>query len=179
MNEELLECLINIGVTAFENLLEIEIKGWDFIVVNDINEPFAMDITCAYDEKLDLIFVNPLIIKIFEIKGLPKELYIPQIMAKLGHEFRHAWQKRNPLFKEEFKNHKNVHEKGFIDYVTQPIELDAASFEECVLKALTNNMNIIVDLPYEIIHSEAKELYHIYGKKIQAEFSKYLKLPNL
>ena len=123
-----------------------------------------------------MIFINPYIFEIFKQKGLDKKLYIPELMAKIGHEYRHAWQRRNELFSDEFKERKLRGNNDIIDYMWQPIELDAASFEECILKVLTNNMDIMVDLPNEIIHREALELYHIYNERIRNEFENYKKV---
>lgn len=178
-DDKLLEFLIEIGMNALGELLSIDIAGWDFIVIDDIINPLAKEIIAAYDKDSNFIYINPLIIDIFNEKGLPINLVIPSLMSKIGHEYRHAWQNQNELFKDEFKNWKPISDLSIIDYMLQPIEVDAAAFEECILKALTNNMQMEVDLPHEIIHSEAFEIYHLYGERIKEVFKKYNKILKL
>ncbi len=173
MNKEKLESLIDLGVNAFINILNIHINGWDFITIEDYNNPLTKEIMCSYDDELDMIFINPYIIDIFEEKKLPRKLFMPELMAKIGHEFRHAWQKRDKSFEKEIEKWKSILETGTKNYMNQAIELDAAAFEEVVLMSLTNDLNIKVDLPYEKIHKQAVDMYNIYSKAIKAEFEKY------
>ena len=175
MTDKKLEYVIELAYRAFKCVFRVDIAGWDYFIISDDKDVLNRKIMATYNDELDTIFINPLIKDIILEAGLPDYMVIPTIFAKVGHEYRHAWQKRQPDFKDDFK-HKVLLIDDELKYRKQRIEVDAFAFEEVVLKVITGNKKLVLDIEdADDVHQLALKLNDEYGEKIEKEIKKVIK----
>ena len=169
MTTKQLELTIELAYNVFKCVFTLDIAGWDFFIISDDKDALNRKSMATYNDELDTIFINPLIVDIIHERGLPDFMIVPTIFSKVGHEFRHAWQKRQKDYQEDFKNRILLvdDEEG---YRRQRIEVDAFAFEECVLKVMTGDKTLVLDLEdADDVHQLSLKLYEEYGEKIEKE----------
>ncbi len=166
MERKLLDAYINIGVKALTRVLDINVMGWEYMVTTK-EDALASESMSFYNKGLDLILINPYIIDIFNKIGLPEDYHMPQLLAKVGHEVRAAYQMKEPMFKETYGDKKGLLMGS--EYFNDPYQIDAMAFEECVLKVLTGDINMELDVPSAAVHEQSKEFYDKYKDRIETE----------
>ena len=176
MTKKQLELTIELAYNAFKAIFSVDIAGWGFFIVDDNKSPLNRKIMASYDDELDMIFINPYIAEIIIDAGLPDYMVIPTIFSKVGHEFRHAWQKRQKDYEDDFENRILLIEDED-KYRHQRIEVDAFAFEEVILKAMTGDKNMVLDIEDgDDVHELAMKLYDEYKNIVEKEIKNVMNL---
>ena len=176
MTKKQLEYVIELAYNAFKAVFSVDIAGWDFFIIDDDKDVLNRKIMATYNEDLGCIFINPLIEDIILERGLPDYMVIPTIFSKVGHEYRHAWQRRQKDYQDDFR-HRILLVEDEEGYRRQRIEVDAFAFEEVVLKVMTGDKDIVLDIEDgDDVHQLAMKLYDEYKDILEKEIKNVIKL---
>jgi len=165
INYDNLDRYIEYGIVFACKILGVNDIGWDYAQITGKETEEELKIITAYDKEYNAIIVNPYILRILWDKSKDDEYVLANIIAKMSHEVRHAWQYKNGIFDEsKYSCFKAAGE----DYINNEMEIDAFAFEEAVLKFILEDDNAEIDFgkPQPKIHEKAFELYKKYNFNI-------------